>query len=349
MARPLRLEFAGALYHLTARGNARADIFVDDGDRRLLLDLLGKEITQQGWRCYAYCLMGNHYHLLVETPESNLVAGMRRFNGVYAQAFNHRHGRIGHVFQGRYQSIVVDKDGYGLELCRYIVLNPVRAHMVRRAQNWAWSSYRATAGQVAAPAWLDAAWVLGQFGGRNPVTAYEHFVAQGVGQPSPWDRLQGQIWLGGATFLKRMERLAAAQPAPNVPRQQCRPAHPTAAAVTARVLATYRIPDEKTLRTRDHQVAFQAWVYLLRRAVNLPLREVAQLGRVSPSRISKIQRAIETSQPSALLRGLLDRCKVESSGGHPVDGTARRPRRTGLGALHHPAPSASHRRRVRGQ
>jgi REP element-mobilizing transposase RayT len=95
------------------------------------LDLLGKEIHQQGWLCYAYCLMDNHYHLLIETPEANLVCSMRRLNGVYTQAFNRRRKKSGHVFQGRYKSILVDKDNYLLELCRYIVLNPVRARMVK--------------------------------------------------------------------------------------------------------------------------------------------------------------------------------------------------------------------------
>lgn len=312
MARPLRLEYASALYHLTARGNARADIFVDDDDRRRFLELLGKETTQQGWRCYAYCLMDNHYHLLIETPEPNLVAGMRRLNGVYTQAFNRRHKRVGHVFQGRYKSIVVDKDSYGLELCRYIALNPVRARIVKRAQHWTWSSYRATVGQVAAPAWLDADWVLGQLGGRNPTVAYERFVAQGLGQASPWDSLKGQIWLGGAAFLKRMERLAQAVPMANVPQRQRHPAHPTATAVTAQVLSAYRIKDEKTLRTREHQEAFQTWVYLLRRVANLPLQEVTNQSKVSPSRISKIQRAMETSGPSKALWKLLDKCKVKS-------------------------------------
>ena len=312
MSRPLRLEYAGALYHLTARGNARADIFAGDGDRRLFLELLGKEIAQQGWRCYAYCLMDNHYHLLIETPEPNLVAGMRRLNGVYTQAFNRRHGRVGHVFQGRYKSIVVDKERYGLELCRYIVLNPVRARMVKRARDWAWSSYRASAGEVPAPAWLDANWVRGQFGGRNPQAAYERFVAQGMGQVSPWENLKGQIWLGSAAFLKRMARLAQAKPMANVPRRRRPPVHPSAAAVTAQVLSAYRIKDERTLCRRDHQEAFQAWVYLLRRAVNLPLQEVAKRGKVSPSRISKIQRAIETGRPSVTLRELLERCKVKN-------------------------------------
>ncbi|MDP2239479.1 MAG: transposase [Burkholderiales bacterium] len=306
------MEYAGALYHLTARGNARADIFVDDDDRRRFLELLGQEITQQGWRCYAYCLMNNHYHLLIETPEPNLVAGMRRLNGVYTQTFNRRHKRVGHVFQGRYKSIIVDKDSYGLELCRYIVLNPVRARMVRLAQHWAWSSYRATVSQVAAPAWLDADWVLGQFSGRYPKVAYEHFVAQGLGQASPWDSLKGQIWLGGAAFLNGMESFAKAVPMANVPYRQRHPTHPTATAVTAQVLSAYRIKDEKTLCTREHQEAFKAWVYLLRRAANLPLQEVSNRSKVSPSRISKIQRALETSKPSKALRELFGRCKVKN-------------------------------------
>ncbi|MDH5536850.1 MAG: transposase, partial [Betaproteobacteria bacterium] len=154
MARPLRLEFAGAMYHVTARGNERQRIYLDDEDRRIYRDLLGKEVEQQGWVCYAYCLMDNHYHLLIETPEPNLVTGMRRLNGVYTQAFNRRHRRVGHLFQGRYKAIVVDKDAYLRELCRYIVLNPVRAKAVKTAQRWPWSSYRATSGEEPPPSWL---------------------------------------------------------------------------------------------------------------------------------------------------------------------------------------------------
>lgn len=312
MARPLRLEFAGALYHLTARGNARAAIFSDDEDRRRFLELLGKEVAQQGWRLYAYCLMDNHYHLLVETPEPNLAAGMRRFNGVYTQTFNRRHGRVGHVFQGRYKSILVDKDSYGLELCRYIVLNPVRARMVKRAEHWIWSSYRATVGQAVPPDWLSVDWIRDQLGSRNRASAYERFVEQGMKQESPWVNLKGQMWLGDEAFLKRMERLVQGKPSTNVPRAHTRPARPTARAVTQAVLSTYGITDEKALSSRSHQESFQAWVYLLRRVANLPLLEVAKQGKVSPSRISKIQRAIETQKISASLQQLLDKCKVKN-------------------------------------
>jgi REP-associated tyrosine transposase len=126
MARPLRLEFPGAIYHLTGRGNARQKIFFADPDRELFLDTFGGVVSRYGWICHAYCLMANHYHLLVETPKANLSLGMRQLNGVYTQAFNRRHKRVGHLFQGRFKAILVEKESYLLELCRYIVLNPVR-------------------------------------------------------------------------------------------------------------------------------------------------------------------------------------------------------------------------------
>ena len=133
MARPLRIEFAGGLYHLTSRGDGREDIYGGDGDRRVFVDLLAQVCERFNWRAHAYCLMTNHYHLLVETPDGNLSKGMRQLNGVYTQRFNAIHNRCGHVFQGRYKAIIVQKDAYLLELSRYIVLNPVHAAIVRAA------------------------------------------------------------------------------------------------------------------------------------------------------------------------------------------------------------------------
>ena len=131
MARPLRLEFSGALYHVTSRGDGREDIYGAAGDRRMFLDLLAGVWGRFNWTIHAYCLMTNHYHLLVETPDGNLAKGMRELNGVYTQRFNRVHARVGHVFQGRYKAILVQKDAYLFELARYVVLNPVRAGMVR--------------------------------------------------------------------------------------------------------------------------------------------------------------------------------------------------------------------------
>jgi REP element-mobilizing transposase RayT len=157
MARPLRIEYPGALYHVTARGDRREPIYAGDRDRQEFLELLAREVRQQHWLLYAYCLMDNHYHLLLETPEPNLVQGMRRLNGAYAQWFNRRHGFVGHVLQGRYKAILVERDSHLLELARYVVLNPVRANTAREPACYAWSSYRATAGAAACPGWLPAA------------------------------------------------------------------------------------------------------------------------------------------------------------------------------------------------
>ena len=209
MARPLRLEFAGALYHVTSRGDRREDIFESDQDRRLFLGILGEVCDRYNWVCHAYCLMGNHYHLLIETPDANLSKGMRQLNGVYTQTFNRSNNRVGHVFQGRYKGILVEKQSYLLELARYIVLNPVRAEMVRSAREWPWSSYRATAGQVSAPKWLATEWLLASFGGRKKeaINRYKSFVSEGKGQPSPWKELRNQVYLGGEDFVQTMQAL----------------------------------------------------------------------------------------------------------------------------------------------
>ena len=136
MARPLRIEYEGAVYHVTSRGNGRQSIFCVDSDREAFLEVLSDTVRRFGWICHAYCLMTNHYHLLLETPEANLSRGMRHLNGVYTQAFNRRHMRSGHVMQGRFKGIVVEKESHLLELVRYVVLNPVRAKTVRSAKDW---------------------------------------------------------------------------------------------------------------------------------------------------------------------------------------------------------------------
>jgi REP element-mobilizing transposase RayT len=153
MARPLRLESAGALYHVTVRGNERRSIFLGDEDsgRVVFLDVLGATCERFNWALHAYCLMTNHYHLLVETPDANLSKGMRQLNGVFTQFVNRTHPRVGHLFQGRFKAILVERERYLLELCRYVVLNPVRAGVVAAPGDWPWSSYRATLGETPAP------------------------------------------------------------------------------------------------------------------------------------------------------------------------------------------------------
>jgi REP element-mobilizing transposase RayT len=228
MARPLRLEFEGAVYHLTARGNAGQAIFLDDNDRQRFLDALSEGVDRFGWICHAYCLMTNHYHLLVETPNANLSRGMQQLNGVYTQAFNRRHGRVGHVLQGRFKSIIVEKESHLLELVRYVVLNPVRAKLVRHPRQWEWSSYRATAGEVRPPDFLTVDWILAQFGEarKKAQVAYRQFVAEGRGL-TVWEDLRGGLLLGGEQFVERLRPLlkdkASAKAIPKAERLVGRP------------------------------------------------------------------------------------------------------------------------------
>jgi REP element-mobilizing transposase RayT len=182
MARPPRVEFPGAIHHVTGRGNAGRRIYRDDADRRRFLEMLTQVVQRHSWLCHAYCLMDNHYHLLVETIGANLGAGMQWLNGTYAQAFNRRGGRSGHLFQGRYHATLVRRDAHLLEAARYIVLNPVRAFLCDGADEWEWSSYRETAGAVEPAPPLTTELVLSQFGGRSDLARarYRAFVARGL-------------------------------------------------------------------------------------------------------------------------------------------------------------------------
>lgn len=207
MSRPIRIEFPDALYHVTARGDRREAIFDDDQDRRMFLATLEQVIDRFNWVCHAWCLMDNHYHLLIQTPDGNLSKGMRQLNGVYTQASNRRHRRVGHLFQGRFKAILVDGDAYLLELTRYVVLNPVRAGMVGNPADWPWSSYRASAGLEPAAPWLAVDGLLAQFAGQRgrAQTRYVHFVAEGAKAVSPWPGLKGQVFLGDELFVQRMQ------------------------------------------------------------------------------------------------------------------------------------------------
>ena len=221
MARPLRLEFAHALYHVTSRGDRREAIYHNDADRQAWLSVLAQVCKRFNWTVHAYCLMSNHYHLLVETPDANLSAGMRQLNGVYTQLTNRAHGRVGHVFQGRFKAILVDKDNYLLELARYVVLNPVRAGMVQEPGQWPWSSY----GAMLAPGWLPGAdWLatdklLAYFAPdqqsldrEKAQQRYVEHVREGIGLSSVWEDLSGQVYLGDEKFVNKMSAMAEQSP-----------------------------------------------------------------------------------------------------------------------------------------
>ena len=225
MARPLRIEYSGAIYHVTARGNARGDIYLQDRDRTAFLELLGKVCGRYRWSCYAYCLMTNHYHLILETAEPNLSRGMRQLNGSYSQTFNRHHRRVGHLFQGRFKSILIDRDGYLLEAIRYVILNPVRAHMTKAAGQYPWSSYRQMIGKSAVPEWLNKDWVLSQYGVRTASAQQQfiRYIQAGTDDTGIGQQLRNPIYLGDEAFIEKTHaRLNRDKDLSEVPRIQRR-------------------------------------------------------------------------------------------------------------------------------
>ncbi|HET7831442.1 MAG TPA: transposase [Gallionella sp.] len=221
----MRLELSGGVYHVTSRGDGREDIYLSDADREAWLEVFAETCRRFNWVCHAWCQMTNHYHLLIETPEANLAQGMRQLNGVYTQRFNRAHARVGHVFQGRYKAILVERESYLLEVARYVVLNPLRANMVKRLEDWPWSSYLATCGQMASPPWLQTDWILGQLGKRRStaIARYVSFVHEGARLPSLWAQLRGQIYLGSEAFVEKMQAQIDKKPAlDEIPRAQRR-------------------------------------------------------------------------------------------------------------------------------
>jgi putative transposase len=212
MTRPLRLEFPGALYHVTSRGDRKGKIFLDDSDRHAWLEMLATVCTRFNFVIHAYCQMTNHYHLVVETIDGDLSRGLRQLNGAYSQLFNRRHRLVGHVFQGRYKAILVQKESYLLELARYVVLNPVRAGIVLGPLDWPWSSHRHMMRQTDKPNWLETDWLLHHFGQdltRAPA-AYADFVAAGAGALSPLRDVKHQMVLGEKEFIaQHLNGLAA--------------------------------------------------------------------------------------------------------------------------------------------
>lgn len=206
MARPLRIEFEGALYHVTSRGDRQQAIFLNDGDRHTWLRILDAVCARFRWKIHAFCLMGNHYHMVVETPDANLGRGMRQLNGEYTQRFNFRNATVGHLFQGRYKAILVQRQTYLLELSRYVVLNPVRAGIVATPNGWPWSNYIMTCSDAPAPVWLETDWLLTQFGQHRSeaVRQYRRFVADGRGAESPMVKLRHQLILGDDEFISKL-------------------------------------------------------------------------------------------------------------------------------------------------
>ena len=207
MPRKRRLDFEGAIWHVTVRGVERRRIFLDASHRELHLAILAETVDRFEWECHAYCQMDNHWHLLIRTPKPTLSEGMQFLNGTYAQAFNAITGRTGHLFQGRFASVLVEREAHLLAVMRYTVLNRVRAGACENVADWIWSSYRATAGLAPVPPFLEVGWTLRQFDPRSTIraqAAYRDFVGRGPGAAS----LRGVILAARSSYRAQLREAA---------------------------------------------------------------------------------------------------------------------------------------------
>ncbi|HUO57935.1 MAG TPA: transposase [bacterium] len=316
MPRPRRIQYEGAVYHVTSRGNERRKIVQDDSDRWLFVRLLAEATDRFNLLCHAWVLMDNHYHLLLETPAGNLSAAMKHLNAVYTQKYNRRHERVGHLFQGRFKAIHVEKEAYLKELCRYVVLNPVRAGMVKRPGDWKWSSYRATAGLEKPAPWLSVGWLWGQFG-RNPAearSAYRDFVSQGIRlKESPMGKAT-RLYLGGEDFRDKVRGFVGDLDHPDIPRYQKRGVPAPEGDLLRRVAVAYGTGVDDLLRPgKKGNEARDVAMYLLQREGGRTLRQIGEKFGVSYSAVGNrcgVVRDRVVKEPALARR--VEKCKMKA-------------------------------------
>jgi REP element-mobilizing transposase RayT len=322
MGRPLRIEYPGALYHITSRGNEKRDIFLDDYDRRKFINIIEDYNDRHGILIHCYVLMDNHYHLVLETPLGNLLKVMHGINSAYTGYFNRKHDRSGHLFQGRYKGILVDKDGYLLELSRYVHLNPVKAGKVDRPEKYKWSSYPGYIWKKQEVPWVEYTWVLSQFGPDNVSSRqnYRDFVIRGLQQSKKtlFSELYGQVILGSKEFIEKIKESISEDELDKEIVERKRLADYVAPGEILSVVSNYfkiHIEDIKDKRCRNN-TAKKVAIYLMKRYSGLSNSEIGHIfGGVHYSAISKSSKRLEVEMENnenlhKLIRDLMSNVKT---------------------------------------
>ena len=289
MARPLRITYPGAFYHITSRGNERKKIFKSLADKDKFLFYLDSATRRYDAVVHVYCLMGNHYHLLLETPSGNLSEIMRHINGAYTTYFNTKRQRSGHLLQGRYKAILVDKDAYSKELSRYIHLNPVRAKLVDKLQDYRWSSYLDYIGSGTPPAWLEMNFILGYFGKKRSVAQknYREFIDARLGKKynSPLGEAVGSTILGSADFVKQIKERFIEGKRPNRDL-------PALKALSSKPAIEHIIEGVVSVFNRQPALVKNVSLYLCHRHSGRKLRQIGQHFDIGESAVSQASRRI---------------------------------------------------------
>lgn len=290
MARPLRIQFPGAFYHVTSRGNERRDIFIDDTDRKKFLSYIQTSYERYNPVFHAYCLMDNHYHILLETPEGNLSRIIRHINGAYTTYFNSRHKRSGHLFQGRYKSVIVEADEYAAELSRYIHLNPVRAGITKQPEQYPWSSYRYYLNNKHIPKWLDVDFILGYFSKRKSVAKrkYSEFVDKLINDENynPLENVVASTLLGSSDFVNQIKDTYLNDKIPDrdLPSLKRLVDKPKLAEI---------VKETESLINNDGNLSRKAALYISHRYSGRSLKEIGQYFGLTESGVTQSSRRFE--------------------------------------------------------
>lgn len=300
MGRPLRIEYPGALYHITTRGNERKKIYKDSSDKKQFLEILEDYSDRLGILIHCYVLMDNHYHLVMETPGANLLKVMHGINSYYTGYFNRKYKRAGHLFQGRYKGILIDRENYLIELSRYVHLNPVRAKMVKRPEEHEWSSYRGYIRKREAEKWVYYYWILSSFGvgDRKARSRYREYVEGEIRNKisDPLEKLVGQVILGGEEFRGMIRGIIKKQGISEeiVHRDSLLSKYNAGdiIGIVARELGV----DEKEIRNRGRgeNIARNVGIYMVKKYGGMSNKEVAEeFGSLHYSSIRKVEQRLE--------------------------------------------------------
>lgn len=295
MGRPLRIEYAGALYHITSRGNERKKIFLEDADRKKFFQILEDYYDRYGILIHSYVLMDNHYHLILETPKGNLLKVMHGINRGYTGYFNRKYGRVGHLFQGRYRGIVIDKDSYLIPLSRYVHLNPLRARVVERPEHYRWSSYRGYIGREKEYAWVEYSWVLSQFWQKRNVARrkYKEYTEETLKMKveNPLEKLHGRVILGGEEFIDRVkEKFKGKALSREITERKRLEDHLSLDGVLKRISRAFNNVDEESIRSKGGRAntARKVAIYFAKRYTGLGNEQIAPyFGGIQYSAASK--------------------------------------------------------------
>lgn len=311
MSRPLRIEYPGAFYHVINRGLERREIFRSKPDYEYFLDLLLQLHEKYGLWVHSYCLMPNHYHLYLETPNGHLSKIMRQLDGHYTQKFNKKYARVGPLMQGRYKAVLVEQDSYSLQLSKYIHLNPVKAKIVRTPEEFVWSSYSAFIGKPKTPDFLKTTWLLGQFNKsvKKSQKAFKAFTLQDMEDWSPEKETYKGLILGSSDFISQIQdTYLAGKSDPEIPKLK----------VVQKQLPTEQIRKLITALETDKNTANKLFIFALKKHSSLTLNEIgAAAGGLTYMAVSKIAKRIEDKSNGdknlkTLIQKVDDRCKVSN-------------------------------------